>query len=1377
MIAIMKTITPILVLGILIMSCGIVSGDLIISASTASVTMETATQFTDVGSINITAGTLTANGTVAIYVGTNWSNSGTFNPGSGSTVYFNGSGGTQTITPGGSNFNNLTITNGTGSITFAAYFTCARFTADFNAGSTAPTLYFRALDEVIITVSSGLTLRGNTTLGQRLVLRRYLGSGTDCWDINPSGGTWTVSDVDVTDSQNLASSAIQPTGNNLGSPDGTTYNNWNWFTPTIVRLTSFYGLGLFGKVNLEWQTASEWQNAGFNLYRSNQPLTTNNEQLVKINQQLIPGLGTALRGKIYSFSDDSVTDGETYYYWLEDVDFTGHKTLHGPVVAHPGLDTDKDGMTNDWEIYYGLNPNQNDAQSNPDNDSFSNLEEFRNGTDPRSSKGNNTPLTPLNRGEPNNQQLTTNNEPPEGLRILSQDSSGMVLELVTKRFTTNNEQLTTNNGQQVTYQVLEIPGYSCANTAEAGKPQLPFKSALVAIPPNVACSLTEIDSEHVTMSNYQIYPIPNYQVEGRTYGKGLIYTPGAKKINSVEGPDTAFYAQDIYYPAPIVQLGSLKTIYNQRVMPVNFYPLQFNPARGEINFYKQITVKVAFNPIAPIGKQYTPAGNLISTAPKLKISVAQDGVYRLGYNTIWNAGFTDISWLDPRTLKLYYQGQEIPIRVVGETDGKFDLTDYIEFYGTTNQTKYSTKNVYWLTYSGSAGLRMTTQDAGLITQDPSITPTTFTHTEHLEKNDYYYEERQGDENTDRWFWDSPIWNGEQNDYTINLPDVNLTNPSLTATIKASYYGFFDVPANPDHHTKVYLNGTLIDDTFWDGEIEHITAVTVSQQTALVNGDNTFTIENILAPGTEADLIMPDWFEIEYGREFKAVTDTLVFSYTANGITQFIITGYTKADIAVFDITVPSGPKCISGVQTTQQLDLTWTLAFKDDFGGSINTKSYVALVITDQARVPVAITLDQPSSLKDTNNQADYIMIAHNNFKNSLVPLVQLHQNSGLKVMVVDVENIYDEFNYGVFSPVAIRDFLKYTYEHWRKPAPQYVLLVGDASYDYKNYLGYGQTNYVPTYLLPDTPYLGETGSDNWFVCLGDDNDFIPEMFIGRFPVRTITELENIINKIIDYNNTPTADWYKNILLVSDNEPTFTGINDALSSSLSSLRHTPAFNNNLLTKRYILPSEVFNAALTTIRKLYLGNYTAPSLFTDDLKTSIESGALWVNYVGHGATDIWTVQSAFDTTTIGTLNNTGKYPLVTSFTCLDGFYLHPYIYECMAESFLKKATSGAIACWSPLGMGLPAGHHILSQSLTNALFINNNIRLGPAITEAKMNLFATSGENYKDLIQTYTLFGDPALILKVKRPLLTKSFETGDDASTYESIMKRILINQ
>lgn len=194
---------------------------------------------------------------------------------------------------------------------------------------------------------------------------------------------------------------------------------------------------------------------------------------------------------------------------------------------------------------------------------------------------------------------------------------------------------------------------------------------------------------------------------------------------------------------------------------------------------------------------------------------------------------------------------------------------------------------------------------------------------------------------------------------------------------------------------------------------------------------------------------------------------------------------------------------------------------------------------------PARIELDRPSDLGGIRRRADYLMIAHQRLIRAIQPLADFHRRQGLAVAVVDVEDVYDEFNHGIVHPRAIRDFIAHAYHSWLRPAPRFVLLVGDASWDTKNttvndtlyanwadrqlveggarFLKKGATTYAidPELnrrgLIPTWNHVtrqGHSASDNYFVQV-EGGDHLPDLEIGRLPVVEPEEVAAIVDKIV----------------------------------------------------------------------------------------------------------------------------------------------------------------------------------------------------------------------------------------------------------------------
>jgi len=445
-------------------------------------------------------------------------------------------------------------------------------------------------------------------------------------------------------------------------------------------------------------------------------------------------------------------------------------------------------------------------------------------------------------------------------------------------------------------------------------------------------------------------------------------------------------------------------------------------------------------------------------------------------------------------------------------------------------------------------------------------------------------------------------------------------------------------------------------------------------------------------------------------------------------------GFTKDDLEVFDITSGDDVKRVVNFQSSGSGP--YTVEFEPS--GVTGERTYLVLS-SDGVKTPSGISLDTASGLSGTANGADYILITHRDLgwdgeemRPWLSDLVSLRQGQGFRVEVVDVEDIYDEFTYGISTPQAVKDFLTHAYNNWTEPAPQYVLLVGDSTYDYKDNWGLGTVNHLPVYLT-FTQYLGETIADDWFVKISG-GDAIPDMYIGRLPAGSAEEASVMVNKIIAYETAPnTKTWEKNVLLFSDNQTEeYEAVFTTMSEDVASL----------------IPVG-FNSPF----KGYLDDYLAPGDLTEDIKERINEGALIVHYSGHASTQIWAGENVFDNTDVSDLTNGEKLPFFVSMSCLSGYFGYPdaWDFPSLAEALVRSEGKGAVAAFMPTGMSTPDGQHILDGALFDAIFTRDIRALGRAISLAKQTLLANGGSTYEEAADTFLLFGDPAMELKIPLP--------------------------
>ena len=926
-----------------------------------------------------------------------------------------------------------------------------------------------------------------------------------------------------------------------------------------------------------------------------------------------------------------------------------------------------------------------------------------------------------------------------GISILDSDDRGLVLELITPGYN-----LTGSTSQSGPCQKLSVYGFG--ETDNPGWPQLPVKGAMIGIPPHSTPKVTILETELISVAGrLNLCPVPqliyDLSVDGEIDFQGY----------QLKGEPLA-YTSNSFVPARPVELVSTAFLRSQRVAQLRFQPFQYNPATGELRFHNRIRLRVDYSSdqLSPSpakfsvdegpfeaglenillnydqartwrlpSKGISPLSEALFDPPEpaYKLLVEQDGLYQVSYTDLQNAGLP-VDTLDPQTFQLFNQGAEIAIYVPGEGNASFDPSEYLFFYGQGLDTKYTNTNIYWLTWGSEIGLRMAAKDGTL--SGIASTPQFFTTTDLLEEDHIYRTNAPSGVEDDHWYWDY-LW-GVDSPASKNFTTTLTHLASLNATVR----GLFDsYVATPQHHTLIYLNGHLIDDTLWAEDTEYNFEIDVSQD-YLLEGVNTITVDALLDSGITVNIPYINWFEIDYHRNYTVETDLLAFDGEDPGNWEFQLPGFTTDSLEIYDVTNPISPIRILNAVITPNTG-SYSLAFEDTLSGE---NHYLALS-TAQRLSPISIIPDNPSDLQDTNNGADYIIITHPDFYTDMQPLAAHRADEGLRTIIIDVGDIYDEFSDGIFDPNAIHDFLAFAYTNWQSPAPAYVLLVGDGHYDFLDNLGRGEPIYIPPFLADVDPWLGEVPADNQYVCVSGD-DPLPDMHLGRLPVKTSTEASDVVDKILDYELVPSpGDWNQQVSFVGDDADA-AGDFAAISNGIA---------DNYLPTPY------------TSQKIYFGvtHDTIPDA-NNAIINAINEGRLLVNYIGHSNRPNWAQERLLSVDDIpGLEKNVGRLPMMVPMTCLEGAYHYPSSdikdYSSLAESLLRAVDKGAIASFSPTGFGVATGHDFLNKGLYEAIFSDDIYQVGPATTQAKLYLYSNTGL-YRDLLDTYLLFGDPATSLNV-----------------------------
>jgi hypothetical protein len=525
--------------------------------------------------------------------------------------------------------------------------------------------------------------------------------------------------------------------------------------------------------------------------------------------------------------------------------------------------------------------------------------------------------------------------------------------------------------------------------------------------------------------------------------------------------------------------------------------------------------------------------------------------------------------------------------------------------------------------------------------------------------------------------------------TQALPVTQVATTPTTATLTVRMQG---VTAGT-HVVGVKLNGTYLGTVTVQDQQSNAASFAVATASLASGASVTLT-----AQGSGPDMTVVETVALTYPRTYVAEANGL--RCTAASGRPVTISGFTSNQVRVMDITDPAHVTAPKATVTLK--NGAYALAFVPQNGGTRTLLAFTA------GQAPASVVANQPSSWHTAQAGADLVIVSHKDFLGSLTPLVQLRQSQRLTVAVADVEDLYDEFNDGMPSPYAVQNFLLTAQAAWTTK-PRWVLLVGDATNDPRDYRGLHEVNFVPTALVPTT-YM-EIGSDDWF---GDvDGDGISEVATGRLPVQTAADATRLVTKIVAYDAAVGAAWKTKALLVAgtnDAENDFEGYTDAVSA--------------------LLPAE-----MTVTKVLEESTPTPAAAFL----AAFNAGQGLVNFVGHGSVELWN-GDLFTSDAAGAVTNGAATPFLLALTCLNGNFENAGTYS-LAEAVLQAPGGGAVGVWASSGLTESAPQATLNQAMISALYGGAPITVGEAARLAKLAVAD------RDVRTTWILFGDPSMRIR------------------------------
>ena len=678
----------------------------------------------------------------------------------------------------------------------------------------------------------------------------------------------------------------------------------------------------------------------------------------------------------------------------------------------------------------------------------------------------------------------------------------------------------------------------------------------------------------------------------------------------------------------------------------------------------------------------------IASGEAIKIQVNRTGWHRLSQPELVAAGFDPTS--DARLLQLYVDGAEVPIEL-SNNGPHLDNGDTLEFYGVGLDTPTTDTRTYWLITGSSAGKRIPVRHGKPKEdyQNWTDTPTgSFAYTvEKREKLVYLSHLLNGDADN---IFGAPIFS-EPVQQTLSVNNLDGQS-NLPAQLEIALQGLTEQA----HQVQVQFNGSDVGTVTFSG-VEHPVATLNVNRALLHTGDNEVSL---VSANGDLDISFIDSIRLTYAHQYRADNNTLAFSVAGGQAAR--VGGFTTPNIRLIDVTNPSAPLEVATNAASSQGGYAVVVP-------ALGNEARTLLAFTDDlSRHPASVIRNSPSNWNASTNGADLVIITHKNFQPAIEPLATLRRNQGLSVAVVDVEDVYDEFSYGAHTPVALKSFLARAALSWsRKPA--YLLLVGDSTWDPRNYLDQGFNDFVPTKLI-DTGYM-ETGSDDWFADFNSSG--LPSMAIGRLPARTPAEVNLMVAKILTYEqerelNAPL----RGAVMVADN----------------------GFENQSGQTAALLPSGI---DVQTINRSQVGN---DDLMRGQIVNALNQGPMIVNYYGHGSVGVWTGEALLDVDSVNGLTNTNRLSLYLMMTCLNG-YSHDVYVDSLGESALKAPNGGAVAVWASSGFTEAQPQFEMDKDLYLQLFGAQPIRLGEAMRNAKAAI------SDPDVRRTWILLGDPTMRMR------------------------------
>ena len=907
-------------------------------------------------------------------------------------------------------------------------------------------------------------------------------------------------------------------------------------------------------------------------------------------------------------------------------------------------------------------------------------------------------------------------------------------------------------------------------TFDEKKPIIPYFAEAVGIPENGNIEIRVINKKSKSYNNLDLERSPEVHI---------------LKDNEVEYRQAYPSSKDLkneLYPKDVVTRGESAFLGDRRFTSFQLYPFQYNEVQRKLRVHEYIEFEVIItgdtspqrnwqfsdNFIDQVGDEFfinnrfsqkwrkdlvldTQVTRETYSHNAIDLIVIEDGLYKITYAFLEEklaeyqelTGVTlgwNLSNVNPKNLQLESSKGLEPIYFYGEEDASFDTQDYFEFYGVRNPGEesyygaYSSKNVYKLRLIDGLGSRMAIENGGIMFSDPSeyTQPSNYDHNVHLEVQSFYEKIGRGYEydvnyyREDNYFWRKiKAPNLEIIPFDLQYPaDLNINK--IDAKISLFGLTYSDSEIN-DHHAIVRINQGIVDSKVWTGQTEQIFESSDQiPNSFLTHGENYLYISLTGdTPNGENELVALDYLNLTYWRDYKTDLDWIKFkkpSTKGYGLYQFVLGGFQSTDVSVYKI----GSSKMENVRIEPTFELgeaPYNVTFQDNVNSE--DTNYIALT-EENKKIPTEVRVDQISDLKSTSNNFDCLIITKNDFiaNEGLALYKTLWDELGYNTRIIDVQDIYDEFNNGIISADAIKDFLKYAYHNWSSPRVRSVLFVGDATYNNTDNSPTAKYNIIP-YRKVWTWKHGVTPSDNWYGCVVGD-DPVAEIAISRINIWEADQINDIAQKSFYHIKEPKFEDLGSAHVTLAAGGKVGDGNDIFSQQEELIRRRMISDDYRVSRVY--------TTTQTVNSNYYGS-------TFSLKDNIDQGTTFLQFMGHGGGRIWADYNLLNFNDIRTLNN-DYYPFVSSLACYASSFDYPGA-SSISEAFVSEPEKGAIATIGFSGLGYLNQDLTFGTALADGYFRTDMDNLGDVVNYTKAKFYVKSAGSARiALTSGCILIGDP-----------------------------------